>query len=117
MANVSAQVTCEDSIEINVVVLDTSTTALKLQCNSAERDLLTPGGQWTKNGRPIEAHILMTLPFSEGKSREIEARCHTAFSRRVARDRFQIGMKYLDLDDESYTNLCEFISFAMNHQK
>jgi len=109
-ANLVADVTCSGGIKLKLDVLDTSSTGLKLQCNWAERDMLTPRGQWTQNGRPIEADIRMDVPVSGNKCYEIKARCLMAFSRRVARDRFHVGMQYLDLDEKNFSNLSKFIS-------
>ncbi len=109
-ANCTAKVICSDGVELKLDVLDTSSSGLKLQCNWAERDILTPQGQWTLNGRPIEAQIKMALPISNDKSCEIYARCRMAYSRRVARDKFQVGLKYTDLDETSFSNLGEFIN-------
>ncbi len=110
IANLVADVTCNGGIKLKLDVLDTSSMGLKLQCNWAERDILTPRGQWTQNGRPIEADISMDVPVSKNKSYEVKARCLMAFSRRVARDRFQVGLQYLDLDEKSFSTLGEFIS-------
>lgn len=113
-ANLSAEILCEQGERFDVTVLDTSSSVLKIQCTAVERDIITPHGEWTRNGRPIEAEIRMQLPLTESNTHEINCRCTIAFSRRVAMDKFQVGMKYSRLDDASLAVLGEFIRLRMD---
>ncbi|MGR9105503.1 MAG: PilZ domain-containing protein [Gammaproteobacteria bacterium] len=108
-ANFDARVDCGDGFRVRVTVLDTSTTGLRLQCNGFEREMLTPHGEWIRHGKPIEINVILELPRPNQETRMIEALCTVAFSRRVARDLYHIGMRYKRLDPESFVVLGDFI--------
>lgn len=109
-ANFEAEIFCGDGFKIKAIVLDTSSTGLKLQCNSVERDLLTPRGEWTYQGKPIEAKVSLIVPQPKNKTTAVDVQCAVAFSRRVAMDRYHVGLRYLTLDQKGFTILAEFIS-------
>ncbi|MGH8549701.1 MAG: PilZ domain-containing protein [Methylococcales bacterium] len=108
-ANIDAEVACADGFKIKGIVLDTSSTGLRLQCNAIERELLTPRGEWTRDGRPIEVKVTMVMPRANNETSTIEVCCAVAFSRRVALDRYHVGMRFKNLDQEGFLILAEFI--------
>ncbi|MCI0666953.1 MAG: PilZ domain-containing protein [Methylococcaceae bacterium] len=108
-ANIDAEVDCAGGFKIRGIVLDTSSTGLRLQCNAIERELLTPRGEWTRHGKPIEVKVTLVVPRPNNDTRTIEVHCAVAFSRRVARDCYHVGMRYKNLDQESFLVLGEFI--------
>ena len=114
-ANIDAEVDCADGYKIRTVVLDTSSTGLKLQCNAIERELLTPHGEWTRHGKPIELKVTLVVPCAYDESSTIEVVCAVAFSRRVARDCYHVGMRYKSIDRNSLSVLGEFINQRLKH--
>lgn len=108
-ANIDAEIDCGDGFKINAVVLDTSSTGLKLQCNSIEREILTPRGEWTRDGKPIHLIVNLKIPRINKETATVRVRCSVTYSRRVAADCYHIGMQYKGLDQDGILILGEFI--------
>jgi PilZ domain-containing protein len=100
----------EDGVSCNVITLNTSIDGLCIQCKTAERNLMTPGGSFIRNGRPVE--LFVGLDLSENV--RISARCHVTFSRRIAKDVCHIGMRYMDIENEGYEKLIQFIKTSVS---
>lgn len=112
-ANLSAVIGNEDGIRLKVMALDASCEGLCVECNTIERNLVTPGGNFVRDGKPVELFVWLDLPDENGGTAKIEARCHVAFSRRVANDKCKIGMRYTDLDKKHYEKLVRFIESSL----
>jgi hypothetical protein len=104
----SAVVTSEEGIHLKVIALDTSQSGFSFQCSTFQRNSLTPGGCFIPKGRPVELNVLVELPFPN-HSLQIKALCHVAFSRRIASDKCEIGMRYEEFDGDGYNDLIKFI--------
>jgi hypothetical protein len=104
----SAVVTSEEGVRLKVIALDTSQYGFSFQCSTFQRNSLTPGGCFIPNGRPVELDVLLDLPFPD-KSLQIRARCHVAFSRRIASDKCELGIRYEDFEGDGYRDLITFI--------
>jgi len=105
----SAIVENEDGVHLNVVAVDASSEGVCIQCNTFERNLITPGGSFVSNGKPVELFVWLDLPFKGGAAKKIAARCHVAFSRRVSKDQCKIGMRYTELEDGMHDTLINYI--------
>ncbi len=102
-----------EGVHINVVAMDASSEGLCIQCNTSERNLITPGGCFVRDdGKPVELFVWLKLPLGMGGAETIGARCHVAFSRRISSDKCQIGMRYMELDQGGYEALIAFIESA-----
>lgn len=117
-ANIRGRLTLADGKVFNVVVCDTSSSGLRIQCGPREREMITPRGRCIESGHAIEAEIEIDMPGSSGSKKvsKLNTRCALAFSRRVAADKFHIGMSYLDLDDENYEKLAAFIDVHLKRE-
>lgn len=98
--------------KLNAYTLDTSSEGFRIQCTIEQRNMVTPGGSYIRNGRPVELLVSLDLPDNEGSYEKLIARCHIAFSRRVARNVCEIGIRYLDIEQDGYSKLVEFIEAA-----
>ncbi len=112
-ANLSAVIANEDGIRLKVMAMDASSEGLSVECNTIERNLITPGGCFVRDGKPVELFVWLDLPDENGNTKPIEARCHVAFSRRIANNKCKIGMRYANLDRIAYKRLIRFIELAM----
>ncbi len=112
-AKFPAVIANEAGIRLNVVARDASCEGLSVECNTIERNLVTPGGSFVRDGKPVELYVWLDLPDEAGGSAKIKARCHVAFSRRIANDRCKIGMRYMDLEKNAYEKLIRFIELSM----
>lgn len=105
----------DDGVLFNVRALDASSDGLSIECNIRQRNLVTPGGSFVReDGKPVELSVSLDLPDGNGATMRIEARCHIAFSRRIAKNKCKIGMRYTQLEETNYKNLVRFIETSLN---
>jgi hypothetical protein len=100
--NISAPVLVKlKSGESITVDLDNiSSSGLQLLCDREAESLITPLGQWD----PAEMMVSVDLPGLKAGSK-FEAKCVIVTSRRVAIDKFTIGLRFVDFIGESYESL------------
>jgi hypothetical protein len=104
----SAVVTNAEGIHLKIVALDTTQYGFSFQCSTLQRNSLTPGGCLIHNGRLVEFDVFLELPFPD-EYLQIKARCHVAFSRRIANDKCEIGIRYEEFEGDGYTYLIKFM--------
>lgn len=105
----SAVIENDQGVHFNVVVVDASSKGFCIQCNTFERNQITPGGSFVHNGKPIELFVWLELPFEGGVAKKIATRCHVAFSRRISNNECKIGMRYTEIDNTMYETLINYI--------
>ncbi len=109
-ATLPAVIADEDGFRYKTVALNASSDGLCIQCDTAARNIFTPGGSFIRDGRPVELYVWLDLP----NNGQLSARCHITFSRRIAKDICQIGMRYMDFDQEGYNKLLQFIESSVS---
>ncbi len=100
-------------IQLNVVAQDASGDGLCIRCDIRERNLLTPGGSFVRDGKPVELFVWLELPLAGGVQERIGIRCHVAYSRRISNTQCQIGMRYTGIDENEQKKLIEYIESAV----
>ncbi len=108
-----AVIECCEGEHLNVVAIDTSSEGLCIECNTRMRNLITPGGSFVRDGKPVELFVWLELPVFEEKAIKIGARCHVTFSRRISSDQCKIGMRYMDFDKGEHDILVNYIETAL----
>lgn len=110
----SAVVENKEGMHLKVIAVDTSSNGVCIQCNTFDRNLITPSGSLVSHssGKPVELFVWLDLPFKGMTAKKIGARCQVVFSRRISRDQCKIGMRYMDLDDSVYETLVKYIESA-----
>lgn len=106
---VSAIVTTEDGVRISVVAVDVSRDGLGIECNIKQRNMITPGGSFVRDGKPIAVFVDLTLPGVDESAAKIVARCQVVFSRRMSSDQCKIGLRYADIENGGHQRLARFI--------
>lgn len=106
---VSAIVTTEDGVRIKVVAVDVSSDGLGIECHTRQRNIITPGGSFVRDGKPVSVFVDLNLSDEDGQSSKITARCHVAFSRRMSSDQCKIGLRYADIKNNDHEWLVQFI--------
>jgi hypothetical protein len=109
----SAIIENEDGLRLKAVAVDTAGDGVSILCNIYQRDVITPGGSFIRDGRPVELSISLDLPDEEGRLTPISARCHITYSRRISKEQCLIGMRYVDFEHNSHDRLLRFISKSM----
>ncbi len=105
-----AVVTSDEGIRLKVTGLEVSTKGVTVQCSTAERNLITPGGCFIHNGRPLELDLEIDLARSAANQVNVViARCHVIFSRRITKNTCQIGLDFLEISDENHGQIKQMI--------
>lgn len=105
----SAIVTTEDGVRIKVVVVDVSSDGVGVECNIKQRNMITPGGSFVRDGKPVSVSVDLNLPDENDQSGKIIARCHVVFSRRMSSDQCKIGLRYVDIENNGHKWVIRFI--------
>ncbi len=113
---VSAIATTEEGVRIKVVAVDVSSDGLSVECNIKQRNMITPGGNFVRDGRPVSVFVDLNLSDKDGQSSKIVARCHVVFSRRMSSDQCKIGLRYVDIENNGHEWLVQFVEKALDSQ-
>ncbi|MGZ5026483.1 MAG: PilZ domain-containing protein [Methylobacter sp.] len=105
----SAIVTTEDGVRIKVIAVDISSDGLGVECNIRQRNMITPGGSFVRDGKPLSVFVDLNLSDENDQTSTIVARCHVAFSRRMSNDQCKIGLRYADIENNIHEWLVRFI--------
>ncbi|MGR8981867.1 MAG: PilZ domain-containing protein, partial [Gammaproteobacteria bacterium] len=109
----SAIVANEDGLRLKVVAVDTAGDSVSILCNIYQRDTITPGGCFIRDGRPVELMLSLYLPDDQEQLSPILARCHISYSRRISIEKCMIGLRYIDFEQDSHARLLRFINSTL----
>ncbi|HEY8220273.1 MAG TPA: PilZ domain-containing protein [Methylobacter sp.] len=106
---IPAVVTVEGGAGVKVVAVDVSSDGLGIECDIRQRNMITPGGSYVRNGKPVSVIVDLELSDGDEDSVKIVARCLVAFSRRMSNDLCKIGLRYVDIENGSREWLVRFV--------
>jgi hypothetical protein len=106
---VSSIVTTEEDVRIKLIAVDISTDRINVECNTRQRNMITPGGSFVRDGRPVTVSVDLDLSVEGSFSPEIVAKCHVVFSRRVSNELCKIGLRYVDMENNVHEQLAQFM--------
>jgi len=106
---IPAIVTVEGGAGLKVVAVDVSGDGLGIECDIRQRNMITPGGSYVRNGKPVSVVVDVELSDGDEQSIKIVARCLVAFSRRMSNDLCKIGLRYVDIENSSREWLVRFV--------
>ncbi|MFA6053285.1 MAG: PilZ domain-containing protein [Methylobacter sp.] len=109
----SAVVTNKDGISIEVLAIDISNDGLGIQCDINQRNLITPGGSFVRDGRPVEVVVHLDLLGESGEVSKIVVRCQVKFSRRISSDECKIGVRYIEFEGDGYNRIVQFVEKSL----
>lgn len=110
---VSAIVTTEDGVRIKVSAVDVSSDGLGIECNIKQRNMITPGGSFVRDGKPVSVFVDLDLFERDTRPSKIVAKCHVVFSRRMSSDQCKIGLRYADIENNGHEWLVQFIEKSL----
>ncbi|NOQ13985.1 MAG: hypothetical protein GQ583_05825 [Methyloprofundus sp.] len=90
--------------------LNVSIGGFAIQCSMEERIQLTPEGDFVDDEVPVDVNL--HLYDQHGQKECISASCRIVYSRRIAQDKCQIGMNFIELLIEEQSKLLKFIENA-----
>lgn len=97
-------------LHLNVTAVNTSAQGLCIQCNTFERNLMTPLGSFVSDdGKPIDFFLGLELPLEEGKIEKVNICCQVVYSRRISSKECRVGLHYSNLDRYAFDKLVEYI--------
>ncbi len=92
---------------VQAVISDLSSHGMQVSCARSEAERFDANGQQFE----VEAHF--TVPLAGGDA-EVAAQCKLVFARRIAADRYCIGLNFLDMEELSYTHLARFMESCLD---
>jgi hypothetical protein len=106
---VSAIVTTEEGVHIEVVAVEVSSDELGIVCNTKQRNIITPAGSFIRDGKPVSVSVDLNLSDEDGQLSKIVARCHVVFSRRISSEQCKIGLRYGYFENNGQEKLIRFV--------
>lgn len=95
--------------KFSLLTLNISCYGFGIQCSTIERNQLTPQGDFVDMGKPVEFDVTLKLPGERGQTESISGRCRVLYSRRVANNICEMGMRYIDIEGNDEDKLVGFI--------
>lgn len=87
---------------VQAVISDLSSHGMQVSCPRAEAERID------SSGKQIEVQAHFTVPLAGGDG-DVAAHCKLVFARRIAADRYCIGLHFLDIEENSYAHLARFM--------
>lgn len=114
--HLTAVIFVSEDLKLNVIASNVSQNGVCVQCDTTTRNLITPGGCFMRGLHPLELGIIMDAT-EKATKRQIKAQCQVIYSRRVAKDQCQIGLKFKDMNSASKTLLQKLIDSILRINK
>jgi c-di-GMP-binding flagellar brake protein YcgR len=106
---ISAMVTTDEGLRIKVIAVDVSSDGLNVECNTNQRNMITPGGCFIRDGRQVSVSVDLDLSEGDSLSSKIVAKCNVVFSRRMSSELCKIGLRYVDMEKYVQEQLAQFM--------
>ncbi len=115
IGGLAVDITNHNGESFSAKTLNVSYNGFGMQCSTIDRNLITPQGDFVEAGRPVEFDVSLMLPEGEhGRGGMIVAKCRVLYSRRLANDRCEIGMRYIEIEDDGEEKLVRYIQNAIS---
>ena len=108
-----ATIKTTESVAINTELEAISRDGLTITCNRLTLDQLLPNRIGLAPKQPISIDVAFALKNSDA----VEVCCSMVAIRRLARDTFQIVMRYKDISELYFNNLDRYIDSTMKRQQ
>ena len=91
-------------------LLDISRAGLQFYCDGPTSQCIFPEGYVLPAGKSGTVQVRCSLAFSDQSTGSVGAVCRLIFSRRVAQDRYCIGLQFEQFTDDSYGSIERYIN-------
>lgn len=88
---------------VSTLTSNVSVGGFAIQCNTAERYQLTPDGDIVDDAQPV--HVNLQLEIQYAQKELIKTQCRIIYSRRIAQNKYQIGMSFITLASDDRDKL------------
>jgi hypothetical protein len=95
------EITMPDGEIIAATTINISQVGVQLECGREDANCIFSVSEDEKTiGKPIELKTSIQLPVESTSSITLNILCRIVISRRMQEDVYQIGLKYIDINDE-----------------
>lgn len=93
-----------------------SRAGMMITCTGRVLDQLLPSRRPPAPGDWLDASACFEVPVLDEQTARIRARCHLAHLRRVARDEFQLGLRFVDFEGRGFDYVDRYIHRALTER-
>lgn len=86
-----------------------SRAGMMIRCTIDTTEALIPGKRAPAPGDWIDIHARFEVPVLAQQSVNLSARCHIAHLRRVARNEFHLGVRFVDFDGRGFDYVDQYV--------
>ncbi len=79
--------------------LDMSLDGLQIECDHKTQQQIIQANEKQAPGQPIEMNVQVRLPVTKHSNTRMEMRCRLVIARRLAQDKYHLGLNYLQVKD------------------
>lgn len=94
-------------------VANLSRAGMMIECDTETAKTLIPGTRTPAPGYWIDVISEFSVPVVANQPVSIRADSHIVYLRRMSRDRFQIGIQFMEFDGNGYHYVDQFVSSLM----
>lgn len=90
-------------------ICNLSRSGMMIRCTTAITEALIPGMRAPAPGDWIDVNARFEVPVLAQQSIQLAARCHIAHLRRMARDEFHLGVRFVDFDGRGFDYVDQYV--------
>ena len=94
---------------IECEICNLSRSGMMIRCTSKVTETLIPGKRAPAPGDWIDVTARFEVPVLSQQSVQLSARCHIAHLRRMAKDEFHLGIRFVDFDGRGFDYVDQYV--------
>ena len=94
---------------IDCTICNLSRSGMLISCTSEVTETLIPGKRAPAPGDWIAVNARFEVPVLAQQSVQLNARCHIAHLRRMARNEFHLGIRFVDFDGRGFDYVDQYV--------
>ncbi|MFW5824054.1 MAG: PilZ domain-containing protein [Marinobacter sp.] len=94
---------------IDCQICNLSRSGMMITCDTKVTEALIPGKRAPAPGDWIDVNARFEVPVLAQQSVSLSARCHIAHLRRVARNEFHLGIRFVDFDGRGFDYVDQYV--------
>lgn len=103
--------TVGDGIHFKANTINLSSDGLAILCSTADRNQITPAGDFVKQGRPLIVSLELCLPCIDKK---VQVNAVVIYSRRLSQESCQLGLRFTEVSEFSQQQIRKVVNDANN---
>lgn len=94
---------------IECAICNLSRSGMMIRCTSKITEALIPGKRSPAPGDWIDVNARFDVPVLAQQSVRLSAQCHIAHLRRMAKDEFHLGIRFVDFDGRGFDYVDQYV--------